>query len=71
MSANREDRVDFVVNAAGRRVPTIVNGQPARPYAGIGAPAPDGPFYLVMRLYGPGDEIRDETWRMPAIERVE
>jgi len=43
MSANREDRVEFVVNAAGRRVPTIVNGQPARPYAGVGAPAPDGP----------------------------
>jgi citrate lyase subunit alpha/citrate CoA-transferase len=43
MSANREDRVEFVVNAAGRRVPTIVNGQPARPFAGFGAPAPDGP----------------------------
>ncbi len=43
MSANREDRVEFVVNAAGRRVPTIVNGQPARPYAGVGAPGPDGP----------------------------
>jgi len=43
MSTNREDPVEFVVNAAGRRVPTIVNGQPARPYAGVGAPAPDGP----------------------------
>ncbi len=42
MSATREDRLEFVVNAVGRRVPTVVNGAPARPFAGVGAAAPQG-----------------------------
>ena len=47
MSTIRDDGVEFVVNAAGRRVPTLVNGAPARPYAGIGQPASEG------RKHGP------------------
>jgi hypothetical protein len=43
MSTSRDDRVEFVVNSAGRRVPTRVNGAPARPFAGVGHPAPEGP----------------------------
>jgi len=42
MSARGEDNVDLVVNAAGRRVPTTVNGRPARPFAGVGVAAPEG-----------------------------
>jgi citrate lyase subunit alpha/citrate CoA-transferase len=42
VTANREDAVEFVINAAGRRVPTVVNGRAARPFAGVGAPAPQG-----------------------------
>jgi citrate lyase subunit alpha/citrate CoA-transferase len=42
MSTNREGSLKFVVNAAGRRVPTFVNGQPARPFAGVGTAAPEG-----------------------------
>jgi citrate lyase subunit alpha/citrate CoA-transferase len=34
--------LDFVVNAAGRRVPTMVNGMPRRAYAGVNAPIPLG-----------------------------
>jgi citrate lyase subunit alpha / citrate CoA-transferase len=33
---------DLVVNAAGRRVPTVVNGQVQVPYRGVGAYAPEG-----------------------------
>lgn len=33
---------DFVVNAAGRRVPTEVNGLPQTPYQGVGAFRPSG-----------------------------
>ncbi|MGB5674359.1 MAG: citrate lyase subunit alpha, partial [Gemmatimonadota bacterium] len=47
MSTTREERVEFVVNAAGRRVPTVVNGAPARPFAGLGKPASEG------RKHGP------------------
>jgi len=32
----------FVTNAAGRRVPTVVNGEPQVPYQGVGAYAPEG-----------------------------
>jgi len=32
-------------------------------------PAPDGPFYLVMRLYGPEPEALDGTWTPPPAER--
>jgi citrate lyase subunit alpha/citrate CoA-transferase len=42
MSGGRKHHVELGVNAAGRRVPSVVNGQPARPYAGVGAAAPEG-----------------------------
>ena len=34
-------------------------------------PAPDGPFYLVMRLYGPEPAALDGTWKPPVAKRVE
>jgi len=33
---------EFVTNAAGRRVPTVVNGKPQLPYRGVGAHEPQG-----------------------------
>jgi citrate lyase subunit alpha/citrate CoA-transferase len=33
---------EFVVNAAGRRVPTVVNGEPQTPYMGVGGYKPEG-----------------------------
>ena len=34
--------VEFVINAAGRRVPAIVNGKAQVPYQGVGAYKPEG-----------------------------
>jgi len=34
--------VELVLNAAGRRVPTVVNGRPQVPYQGVGAYQPQG-----------------------------
>ncbi len=34
-------------------------------------PAPDGPFYMVMRLYGPEEEALDGSWSPPSAVRVE
>ncbi len=34
-------------------------------------PAPDGPIYMVMRLYWPKDEALNGTWSPPKITRVE
>ena len=31
-------------------------------------PAPDGPFYLVLRLYGPEEEALSGEWTPPPLE---
>ena len=33
-------------------------------------PAPEGPFWLVLRTYGPGKTILNGTWKVPAIRRA-
>jgi hypothetical protein len=33
-------------------------------------PAPDGPFYLAMRIYWPEPEALDGTWKPPPVARV-
>ena len=33
-------------------------------------PAPDGPFYMLLRLYWPDKAFLDGTWKVPAIEKV-
>jgi hypothetical protein len=32
-------------------------------------PAPDGPFYAVMRLYGPEEAALSGDWTPPALEK--
>lgn len=34
-------------------------------------PAPDGPIYVVMRLYWPKKEALDGAWKPPAVKRVQ
>ncbi len=31
-------------------------------------PAPDGPFYAILRLYMPAPEVIAGTWKKPAME---
>ena len=33
-------------------------------------PAPAGPFLMALRLYWPGPEILNKSWREPRVERV-
>jgi hypothetical protein len=33
-------------------------------------PAPNGPFFVVMRLYWPQPEAFDGTWKQPPLEKV-
>lgn len=33
-------------------------------------PAPNGRFYMILRLYGPSEEVIDGTWQKPPVERV-
>ncbi len=34
-------------------------------------PAPEGPFWPVLRTYGPGKTILDKTYKVPAIKQVD
>jgi hypothetical protein len=34
-------------------------------------PAPEGPFWPILRTYGPEKSILDKTWKLPAIKRVQ
>jgi hypothetical protein len=33
-------------------------------------PAPDGPFWLVLRTYGPGKSIEDKTYQVPPVKQL-
>ena len=33
-------------------------------------PAPEGPFWLVLRTYGPDESILDKTWKVPPVKQV-
>lgn len=33
-------------------------------------PAPDGPFYLMMRIYLPKPEVLNGTWKQPPLQRI-
>ena len=33
-------------------------------------PAPDGPFYAVLRVYLPGDDVLNGTWKRPQLQPV-
>jgi hypothetical protein len=32
-------------------------------------PAPEGPFWLVLRTYGPGEAIQHGTWKVPPVKQ--
>jgi hypothetical protein len=34
-------------------------------------PAPEGPFWLVLRTYGPGKAILDKTWKVPPVKQAQ
>ena len=34
-------------------------------------PAPEGPFWPILRTYGPGKAILDKTWKLPQVKRAQ
>jgi hypothetical protein len=43
---------------------------PGKEKEGNWLPAPDGPFWPILRTYGPGKSILDGTWTLPPVKRV-
>jgi hypothetical protein len=48
----------------------IQHGSPGESLESNWLPAPAGPFCLVLRLYWPGDGVRDGAWAPPAVQRL-
>jgi len=57
----------FNVEEDGSLVLYIGKDSPGRGLEANWLPAPDGPFYMVLRLYGPEPEALEGTWMPPAL----
>lgn len=78
LSANPIDR--YLINSAMlpdlRRDPDggltllIQHESPGPEWESNWLPAPDGPFYMGLRLYWPGVEAQDGTWTIPPLVQV-
>jgi hypothetical protein len=66
---NSTMRDDFRINDDGSLTLLIQSEPPDDAWMTNWLPAPDGPFYLVMRLYGPETEVLDGTWTPPSVVR--
>lgn len=63
---------DLKTNADGSLTFYIQKDEPTDPDQKANwLPAPDGPIYMVMRLYWPKDEVLSGSWSPPAIQRAE
>jgi len=56
---------DFVMNDDGSLTIYIQKESPGTAMEANWLPAPDGPFYAVLRLYGPEEEALNGTWVNP------
>lgn len=78
LSANRLNR--YLINspmlpglkkdADGGLTLHIQNESPGADKEANWLPAPEGPFFMAMRLYWPKEEALDGTWKAPPLERV-
>jgi hypothetical protein len=57
-------------DADGRLTLHIQHESPGQDKESNWLPAPDGPFFMVMRIYWPKPEVLDGTWKQPPVERV-
>ena len=48
----------------------IQNKTPGKEKEANWLPAPDGPFWIAMRLYYPKEEALSGTWKQPPLEKV-
>lgn len=60
---------DFVKNEDGSLTMYVQKDSPGKALESNWLPAPDGPFYTVLRLYGPTNEVLDGTWITPKMKK--
>jgi hypothetical protein len=61
---------NMVKNADGGVTIYVSKDSPGKDKEANWLPAPNGPIYLVMRLYWPKDEIKNATWKPPGVVPV-
>ena len=61
---------EYVRGEDGSLVFHISKESPGKDLEANWLPAPDGPFYLVMRLYGPEPAALSGDWSPPALEKA-
>ncbi|MCB1705552.1 MAG: DUF1254 domain-containing protein [Halioglobus sp.] len=62
---------DLEKNADGSLTLYIQNGEPTEPAQKANwLPAPDGPIYMVLRLYWPQEAALDGSWLPPGLQRA-
>ncbi len=61
----------FKIQDDGSLVLRIGKDSPGADLESNWLPAPDGPFYLVMRLYGPKPEALEGKWTPPVLQKAE
>ena len=62
---------DLKKNADGSLTLYVQKDSPGKDKESNWLPAPDGPIYMVMRLYWPKAEALDGKWQPPGIKRVQ
>jgi hypothetical protein len=62
---------DMKKNADGSLTLYLQKDSPGADWQANWLPAPDGPIYLVMRLYGPQDSALNNQWPIPALVRAD
>lgn len=60
----------FVLNEGGSLTIYVQKNSPGKALEANWLPAPDGPFYSVMRLYGPKPEALEGKWVNPPLVKV-
>lgn len=55
----------------GSLVLYIAKGSPGADLESNWLPAPNGPFYMVLRLYGPQPEALEGKWRPPVLQKLD
>lgn len=69
LNTNMEE--NFVYGDDGALTLYIQKDSPGKELESNWLPAPDGSFYMVMRLYGPETEVLEGKWMPPALDKVE
>ena len=60
----------FTLNEDGSLTLVIQRDHPGAAQESNWLPAPDGPFYMVLRLYGPQEQVLAGEWQHPPVRKV-